>query len=357
VAESLSLTEDLDWEPAELAAFGDLMSEHALLTAGLTADDDVYDKGPSDDGDPDEWDEDEDDAFDVAEAVESHEDDGDEWDLDDGDADTPMAAFASRPSLPPGLATRATDWRRHIHYGLWRIASPHPAPGLWCTDINSGATRYVEFPAELTGRMPRWTVWLGGVVPVDGTWRCTGRGVRLSPAEGDAAAELVHEATMTLIHSIAGKPMKKRSRGMGEPMRFGRAEPLGVYVDLDEQTLPSAAGLFSRVTGGLLSRIVAEVQIYRSASPELRALPRGLASTALGWEKPWLDEPLPALRGRTPRQAAARDQEWPPLEGLLRQFEYEADLLAAEGKSRIDTDWLRQELGMDSGPKDRIRGM
>jgi hypothetical protein len=192
---------------------------------------------------------------------------------------------------------------------------------------------------------------------VDGTWRSTGRGVRLSPAEGDAAAELAHEATMTLIHSIAGKPMKKRSRGMGEPMRFGRAEPLGVYVDLDEQTLPSAAGLFSRVTGGLLSRIVAEVQMYRSASPELRALPRGLASTALGWEKQWLDEPVPAQRGRTPRQAAARDQECPPLEGLLRQFEYEADLLAAEGKSRIDTDWLRQELGMDSGPKDRIRGM
>ncbi len=34
-------------------------------------------------------------------------------------------------------------------------------------------------------------------------------------------------------------------------------------------------------------------------------------------------------------------------EARLRQLEYEADLLAAEGREGIDTAWLRQELYLD----------
>ncbi|MGE5290025.1 MAG: hypothetical protein ACM3ML_23130 [Micromonosporaceae bacterium] len=64
------------------------------------------------------------------------------------------------------------------------------------------------------------------------------------------------------------------------------------------------------------------------------------AGRSSGW-----DEQVPALRGRTPRQAA-RGKERPLLEALLRQFEYEADLLAVGGKSGVDTRWLRDELGM-----------
>jgi hypothetical protein len=35
---------------------------------------------------------------------------------------------------------------------------------------------------------------------------------------------------------------------------------------------------------------------------------------------------------------------------MLREFEYEADVLAASGKSGIDTAWLRQELDMSADP-------
>jgi len=33
---------------------------------------------------------------------------------------------------------------------------------------------------------------------------------------------------------------------------------------------------------------------------------------------------------------------------MLRQFEYEADFLAVDGKTGIDTVWLREQLGMPS---------
>jgi hypothetical protein len=55
----------------------------------------------------------------------------------------------------------------------------------------------------------------------------------------------------------------------------------------------------------------------------------------------------PALLGRTPRQAT-RGRERPYLEAMPRQFEYEADLLAVEGKTGIDTAWLREQLDTPS---------
>ena len=80
-----------------------------------------------------------------------------------------------------------------------------------------------------------------------------------------------------------------------------------------------------------------------------RVYPRGAAPAEEGWEKHWLDEPVPALHGRTPRQAA-QSQDRVLLEAALREFEYEADILAADGKSGVDTAWLRQELDMSDDP-------
>ncbi len=37
---------------------------------------------------------------------------------------------------------------------------------------------------------------------------------------------------------------------------------------------------------------------------------------------------------------------------MLRQFEYEADLLAADGKTGADTAWLREQLDMPNNLTD-----
>jgi tetratricopeptide (TPR) repeat protein len=467
VSEWLSAADDLGWKPAERAALGALAAEVALLSASLAGD------GEADDtNDP-------------------------SGSADEDDTDTPLAAFAADPAVPGELAARAAIWREHIHYGLWRVDDPCPAPGLWCTDIVSGVTRYVGFPAELTREMPRWAVWLGGLVPVDGIWRSTGLGFRLSPTEADAAAELAQDATTALVHAIAGKRPKRRSPRATGPLRIGRADPLGVYADFEDPVPAAVASLMGKLTGVLLPRIITDVHEHRSAPPALRntdgdemclitaqirvsdgaeaagqlaarpdferdvddparivwyglpvsdaqreallaeaaaelrsqgytgasiedsatpqrwvrgtlqvsagqivadinsarrlarlleilarigaapvviderridpaqdfvwpggehASPGGAAPSAEGWEKHWLDEHVPALRGNTPRQAA-RGKERPLLEALLRQFEYEADLLAVAGKSGVDTRWLREELGMEElGMTDDLDG-
>ena len=324
VSAELPDADDVDWTADDRAAFGKLAEEIAWLTVNPARDS----------GDlPDDEDllTDEDDA-----------------------SGTPLMAFSADPSTPPALAARAAAWYEYIHYGLWRIVDPVPAPGLWCTELVSGTVRYVEFPPEATAGLARWTVWLGGIVPVDGIWHSTGLGVRLSPAEGDAAADFVDQAAVAIIRTLDGKPEPPP-----EHLDFGQAEPQGVYVDYQEPGSADVAKLTGKVTGAVLAQIAAEVHDHRTtpSAPGFawpagqRASRSDAADAAEGWPKYWLDEPVPALRGRTPRQAAA-GQERPLLEALLREFEYEADLLAADGKSGVDAAWLREQLDMAADPAD-----
>jgi hypothetical protein len=75
-------------------------------------------------------------------------------------------------------------------------------------------------------------------------------------------------------------------------------------------------------------------------SPEARA----------AWQRTWVDEPVPALEGLTPRKAAKSDEGRVLLEALLREFEHRAALNRARGRSDIDAEALRIELGMVPGP-------
>jgi len=107
---------------------------------------------------------------------------------------TPLRAFAADPATPGELAARASEWDRHVRFGIWQVGEPKTAPGVWCTELVSGMRRYTQFPpAALDGAAP-WSVWLGALVPLDGIWRSTGKGIWLSPLEGDAVAEYAEQA-------------------------------------------------------------------------------------------------------------------------------------------------------------------
>jgi hypothetical protein len=191
VSTELPDADDVDWPADDLAAFGKLAEEIAWLTVNPARDsadlpEDDEDLLPDDDADL------------------LPEDDADLLTDEDDASGTPLMAFSADPSTPPALAAGAAAWYEHIHYGLWRIVDPVPAPGLWCTELVSGTVRYVEFPPEATARLARWTVWLGGIVPVDGIWHSTGLGVKLSPAEGDAAADFVDLAAVAIIRTLVG---------------------------------------------------------------------------------------------------------------------------------------------------------
>jgi hypothetical protein len=256
----------------------------------------------------------------------------------DDPAANPMAAFAADPSVTPDLAARATAWYEHIRYGLWKVEDPIPSPGVWCTDIVSAARRYVLFPAERVGRLPRWAVWLGGVLPVDGIWRITGRGVWLSPREADAAAEFIDRAGDELARAVTGTVARGIHDDHPEKIRFASAGPRGVQAGYDNAFQPATASLSSRVINALATRIAAEVYDYRRSPARAKHI-----------EVVQYDERLPMLRGRSIRQAVrGMPDDQMRVEGLLREWEYQSDLLAAVGKPVVDVAAIRAELGLPS---------
>jgi hypothetical protein len=256
----------------------------------------------------------------------------------DDPAANPMAAFAAGPSVTPDLAARATAWYEHIRYGLWKVEDPVPSPGVWCIDIVSAARRYVQFPAEKVGRLPRWAVWMGGLLPVDGIWRITGRGVWLSPREADAAAEFIDRAGDELARAVTGTVARGLTDDHPEKIRFASAGPRGVQAGYDSAFEPRTASLSSRVINALATRIAADVYDYRRS--EARARHVAVAG---------LDERLSPLRGRSIRQAVrGMPEDQMRVEALLREWEYQSDLLAAAGKQPIDTAALRAGLGLPS---------
>lgn len=202
--------------------------------------------------------------------------------------DNALLAFAGDPRTPPGLAGRARDWRASVRYGLWRIdAEPGcQATALPCTDILSGRMRAVLFPARIRERLVRWAVWYGAVVPDGVRWHATGLGARLSPAEGDAAAEFILAGAAAAALGGAGRTGTGRTgagrTGAGEPaadfaeetiakpMRFGTAEPHGVAVDHEPPFPEDIAVTVSRMAGAAVARVLGETYRYRATSPAPR---------------------------------------------------------------------------------------
>lgn len=180
----------------------------------------------------------------------------------EGERDRALTAFAALPDLAPELRVRASDWDRHVHYGVWQVRDPEAAPGLWCTDLLTGVRRYAQFPAAALDGAVRWAAWLGGLVPVDGIWRSTGSGLWLSPMEGDAIAEFADDSTQATVEALlsGGSP---RDQGP-EQIRFGSAEPYCVQWDSDLGDIgPEAAGLLSEATAAMLAGLAAQILAKR----------------------------------------------------------------------------------------------
>ena len=182
--------------------------------------------------------------------------------------DTALRAFAADPQVPGELAARASAGDDHVHYGVWQLPDPVPAPGVWCTDLVSGTRRYGQFPAQALDGAAPWTVWLGALVPVDGIWRSTGNGIRLSPVEGDAVAEYVDEATGLGIHLLSGVPHELLPEPGSMSVRFGRAEPYCVRWETGETPEAEFAEFASAVTAGLITSLAS--QVWRKRAGPLR---------------------------------------------------------------------------------------
>lgn len=84
------------------------------------------------------------------------------------------------------------------------------------------------------------------------------------------------------------------------------------------------------------------------------ALPPDVEARVLGeyhdrYYRQWLDHPLPALDGRTPRHAARLKTGRPKLVALLKELENRSERGRQGGRPAYDTGWMWNELGVERG--------
>ncbi|HLI61428.1 MAG TPA: hypothetical protein VKV21_17360 [Solirubrobacteraceae bacterium] len=198
-------------------------------------------------------------------------DDGDE-DVDEdliptfSESGTPLAAVALDPDVHLDVSEAAFDWWDTCTYGLWLVEDPEPRPGVWLTEIVSGARRYVAIPDEQLEGLRRWSVVLGPLVALEGAWRTGGTFIALRPSEGDAAAAVVKDAVADMIRSLEGKRPRGRRR------RAVRAEPHGVLVGSAGPADPSYVDLAGAVCRYLMPTLVGELRARRATRPAMRTM-------------------------------------------------------------------------------------
>jgi hypothetical protein len=108
--------------------------------------------------------------------------------------------------------------------------------------------RYAQFPAEVIGGAPTWSVWLGALAPAEGIWRATRAGAWLSRVEGHAVAEYAEHAAWHMLHTVTGERGDYPSAL--DQVRFGQADPYCVRWETGEEPKPQFGDFASPVSRG-----------------------------------------------------------------------------------------------------------
>ena len=181
----------------------------------------------------------------------------------------PLTAFAEDPQVPPDLARLAIDWVDNAVYGVWQFGRDTSGePGVHVVELITGIRRYAEFPASLLEGVAPWSAWLGGLVPVDGIWRCTGSGLWLGPPEADAVAEFANETLEWSVARMTGKPDEALPAPPAQ-LRIGQATPYGVYADYPEPVNEDMGLLAATLGAWTIPSVAGQVLGWRSLMPAL----------------------------------------------------------------------------------------
>lgn len=122
-------------------------------------------------------------------------------------------------------------------------------------------------------------------------------------------------------------------------------------LELHDVPPPVRSGL----NGGLKCIVIMKAMSKRQADPSPKEKPKISEQVQMEIVQKYLEEhystwpdiPLPALKGSTPRQAAASKQLRPLLEDLLKDFINRSERERRQGHPGYDFSKLARELGFD----------
>jgi len=181
-----------------------------------------------------------------------------------------LERFTAEASSPAELKLLAEDWQGEACYGLWQVANPVAAPGVWVTDIVTRRSLYVAVPPAHLDKLPRWSVLAGFFLPDQGIWRSGGAFAVLSPSEGDRAAEVAWALVTNMMGAMA-KDLKMKEARRWKPVspRLDSTPPYGVAASFEEPLDEGLAELFASVMAVAFPSILGRAWDMRRQAPKM----------------------------------------------------------------------------------------
>jgi hypothetical protein len=115
------------------------------------------------------------------------------------------------------------------------------------------------------------------------------------------------------------------------------------------EAIPGPAVVYRATSSESVQRAI-ERRPARSARPEAEVPAEAAEIVQAFYERHyrgWLDEPLPALAGRTPREAARLKSARPKIVALLKDMEAHSARERREGRPAYDFSWMWGHLGLE----------
>jgi tetratricopeptide (TPR) repeat protein len=177
-----------------------------------------------------------------------------------------LEAFGADPATPADLARRADDLLGLALWGLWEVGRPSGSPGVQLTELLSGARVYAEMPPELLEGVPRWSVLIGYVAPVEGVLRAGSGFFTARPMEG---REIAHELLDSLLEEL---PEVDSDPAASELLEWADR----THDDLDLLRLPGEAAMpssesfavYQAMTRSLVPELVRALREIQGTAPE-----------------------------------------------------------------------------------------
>ncbi|HEY4026363.1 MAG TPA: hypothetical protein VGO86_08020, partial [Candidatus Dormibacteraeota bacterium] len=252
-----------------------------------------------------------------------------------------LAAFADDPAFAEDQRRRAREWLGWSLWGMWEIGRPEASPGVHVTEIVTGLELYVEMPPALIAGLPRWSVLVGPMLPVDGVWRAADWFEVATPAE---ARELVHNLVDELLDQAGSMGVE------GVELRSWASD---LHDTLGDLWMPGSLEPPAAETVAITQAVV------RAVMPELIASLRRMQGMpaeepSLRWYSLSLADPDGAWRvlGEQPDFGAQDDdlvwfEEPEEVEDEATEDEDAEDEDAEDEEAEDELGWVRATVAMD----------
>jgi hypothetical protein len=154
-------------------------------------------------------------------------------------------------------------------------------------------------------------------------------------------------------------PDRGFAAGRAVPAHEGDGVLIKAMIRMDEGCLAIWANSTERVHGilAVIREIEPSAVVARSAAstggepPAPWAGPKGTSAEAVAlWEQQWPDQAVFALDCRTPQEAAESIENYPRLELVLRELEFQAARIRRQGRPAPNMAAIRERLGMKLPP-------